>query len=270
MIKNNPRKFIGEISMNESQSPQLDKDRQEQLLKLVAKSFYKELSNYGVDSSDIVTVSLHLLDHVTQNGKAEKMHGGYYQKELLIKNVNDQWKMKEYLQMDTVRISPLLPGQVGIISKWLEQESIRITYIDFLPKEESYLTDYLFEEPDRKYFAIDYEDFFVGIMGAENIDLTHRKLEMKKFVGAPDYSGKGIGKRASFLFLYYAFMIMGFNKVYIHTMDTNIRNINLNSKLGFELEGIFFQEIQKSGNFLDVVRMGLLKNRWLSIYDIQA
>jgi RimJ/RimL family protein N-acetyltransferase len=254
--------------MNESQSPQLTKGRQEQLLKLVAKSFYKELSNYGVDSSDIVTVSLHLLDYVTQNGKPEKIQSSYYRKEFVIKKINDQWKLKEYLQLDSVRIYPLSPKQVSIISKWLKQESIQLTYIDFLPKEESYLTDYLFEEPDRKYFAIEDDNTFMGIMGAENIDLAHRKLEMKKFVGVKNYSGKGIGKRASFLFLYYAFMIMGFNKVYIHTIDTNIRNINLNSKLGFELEGIFFQEIQKSGKFMDVVRMGLLKNRWLRIYDI--
>jgi len=91
---------------------------------------------------------------------------------------------------------------------------------------------------------------------------------MKKFIGETSFSGKGIGKRATFLFLYYTFLIMGYNKVYIHTMDTNIRNINLNSKLGFELEGIFFQEIQRSGKFMDVVRMGLLKDHFLRIFDI--
>ncbi len=105
-------------------------------------------------------------------------------------------------------------------------------------------------------------------MGAENIDSMHQKLEMKKFVGASDYRGKGIGKRASFLFLYYAFMILQFNKVYIQTMDTNIRNINLNHKLGFDLEGIFFQDVQKDGQYFDVVRMSLLKEKWLTIYGV--
>ena len=74
--------------MNESQNSHLMKGRQEQMLKLVARSFYKELSNYGVDSSDIVTVSLHLLDHVTQNGKTEKTSNGYYQKEFVIKDIS--------------------------------------------------------------------------------------------------------------------------------------------------------------------------------------
>lgn len=254
--------------MNESQNSQLIKSRQEQLLKLVARSFYKELSNYGVDSSDIVTVSLHLLDHLTQNGKTEKTSDGYYQKEFVIKDIKDHWKTKEYLQLDSVRISPLLPKQVAMICEWLKQEAIQFTFIDLFPKEESFLSDYLFEEPDRKYFAIEYDKTFVGIIGAENIDLPHRKLEMKKFIGETSYSGKGIGKRATFLFLYFTFLVMSFNKVYIHTMDTNIRNINLNSKLGFELEGIFFQEIQRSGKFLDVVRMGLLKNQFLKIFDI--
>jgi RimJ/RimL family protein N-acetyltransferase len=254
--------------MNESQNSHLIKGRQEQLLKLVARSFYKELSNYGVDSSDIVTVSLHLLDHVTQNGKTEKTSNGYYQKEFVIKDVRDHWKSKEYLQLNSVRISTLLPEQVPIICDWLKQEEIQFTFISLFPKEESFLTDYLFAEPYRRYFAIKYENTFVGVIGAENIDLLHRKLEMKKFIGETSYGGKGIGKRATFLFLYYSFLIMEFNKVYIHTMDTNIRNINLNSKLGFELEGIFFQEIQRSGKFLDVVRMGLLKDHFLKIFDI--
>ena len=54
--------------VNETNS-RLIQTRQEQMLKLVTKSFYKELVNYGIQSRDIVTVSMHLLDHVTDAGK---------------------------------------------------------------------------------------------------------------------------------------------------------------------------------------------------------
>ena len=73
-----------------------------------------------------------------------------------------------------------------------------------------------FTHPTREYFGIYYDDRLVGVVGGENIDLTAGKLEMKKLVGESGLQGKGIGKRATFGFLYYAFMIRNLNKVYIH------------------------------------------------------
>jgi RimJ/RimL family protein N-acetyltransferase len=84
---------------------------------------------------------------------------------------------------------------------------------------------------------------------------------MKKLVGEPGLQGKGIGKQATFGFLYYAFMIRNLNKVYIHSRDINMRNVNLNSRFGFELEGVFLDERQ------DVVRMALFKPLWLQIFS---
>ena len=96
-----------------------------------------------------------------------------------------------------------------------------------------------FNEPTREYFSVDYNEKPVGIIGGENINPTAGKLEMKKLVGESGLQGKGIGKRATFGFLYYTFMIRNLNKVYIHSRDINMHNINLNSRFGFELEGVF-------------------------------
>ncbi|MBN2364986.1 MAG: N-acetyltransferase [Calditrichaeota bacterium] len=253
--------------MNDNSNKHLYKYQQDQLLKLVAKSFYKELVKYGVESSDIVTVSLHLLDHLTDQSSSDDRVGRYFSSEFLLQDIADNWKEKEQLSIHKVSLKLLLPNQISLICRWLKKSEIQMTFIDFLPKNEIELSQYMFEDPERTYFGIHYDGTFVGIIGAENIDKTHHKLEMKKFIGADDFSGKGIGKRATFLFLYYVFMILGFNKVFIHSMDTNIRNINLNSKFGFELEGIFFQEIYRNGELFDVVRMGLLKNNWMEIFS---
>ena len=79
--------------------------------------------------------------------------------------------------------------------------------------------------------------------------------------------GKGIGKRATFGFLYYAFMVRNLNKVYIHSRDINMRNINLNSRFGFELEGVFLDDISVADKREDIVRMALFKSRWLQIFS---
>ena len=79
-----------------------------------------------------------------------------------------------------------------------------------------------------------------------------------------------IGKRATFGFLYYAFMIRNLNKVYIHSPDINIRNINLNSRFGFELEGVFLNDIIVGDKRQDVLRMALSKSLWLQIFSVKA
>jgi len=61
-------------------------------------------------------------------------------------------------------------------------------------------------------------------------------------------------------------MIRNLNKVYIHSRDINMRNINLNSRFGFELEGVFLDDITAADKHQDVLRMALFKSPWLQIF----
>lgn len=245
----------------------LQKEKQNQILKLVTKSFYKELSSYGVDTADIVKVSVNLLDYVTNKEEGDES-GGYYNK-LFSKNaVHNRWAIKNSLTLDNVSIKPLLVNQIPQVCQWLNTAEISQTFIRFMPREKKQLQSYLLDHTDRMYFAIFVDEkHFVGIIGAEGMDEIFRKLEMKKFVGDKNFQGKGVGKAATFLFLYYAFIIQNFNKVYIHSLDTNIKNINLNSKFGFDLEGILYEEAHVGGVYKDVLRMGLLKAEWDTIFS---
>ena len=120
--------------------------------------------------------------------------------------------------------------------------------------------------PGCRYFCIEYEGEAVGLIGAENIDERSRRLEMRKLVGKRELQGMGIGKRATFAFLYYAFRLLEFEKVYIYTTDVNVRNLNLNSQFGFTLEGVFLEELQGEDGRLDILRMGLMRARWQEIF----
>ena len=139
------------------------------------------------------------------------------------------------------------------------------SFVPPFPAAEADLHAY-FARPDQEYFAIHHDGGPVGIIGAENIDLPSGKLEMKKLIGDPELRGKGIGKRATFLFLYYAFMIVGVHKVYVHSRDINVRNINLNNGLGFELEGALLEEAVVGGRRVDLVRMALLAPIWKALF----
>jgi RimJ/RimL family protein N-acetyltransferase len=124
-----------------------------------------------------------------------------------------------------------------------------------------------FQSATREYFSIFWENDLAGFIGAENIDSESARLEMRKLIGNPAMHGKGIGKRATFLFLYYVFVVRKFRKVYLHSFDINIRNLNLNGKFGFELEGVFLEEAMIENTWRDVIRMALTASTWLELFS---
>ena len=247
--------------------PEVSRARQTQILKLVTNSFYRELVNYGVDDSDIVTVSVHLLDHITNKKNPDSNGSEYYNTQFTIKEIEDRWQEERRLSIQQVTIRPLKPEMIPTICPWLKAPEVERTLIHFFPKDQVGLRAYLFDRINKLFFGIFHrEEELVGIIGADHIDHRSKKVEMKKLIGNPDYRGKGIGKLATFLFLYYVFMILKFKKVYIYSMDTNIHNINLNSRFGFELEGILFSEVLVDGVYRDVLRMGLICDDWQEIF----
>ena len=241
------------------------KKQRDQLLKLVAKSFYNELTNYGVSDQEVIHMASHLLDNLL--AKESKPADGveYYNGIFTLASVRDEWTDSKQLAVQHVTLRPLQPPDVSKVTTWLKVPAVRESFVSAFPEKQSDLRNY-FADPTREYFGIHHDHQLVGIVGGENIDLTAGKLEMKKLVGESGLQGKGIGKRATFGFLYYAFMIRNLNKVYIHSRDINIRNINLNSRFGFELEGVFLHDMIVGDKHQDVLRMALFKPLWLQIF----
>jgi RimJ/RimL family protein N-acetyltransferase len=245
------------------------KKQRDQMLRLVAKSFYNELTNYGVSEHEIINMASHLLDNLLAKERKPAEGVQYYNGIFTLAAVRDEWAKCKQVVVQHVTLRPLRLPDVSRISTWLKVPAVRESFVPQFPEKQSELRNY-FADPTREYFGIYYDDQLVGIVGGENIDLTAGKLEMKKLVGEPGLQGKGIGKRATFGFLYYAFMIRTLNKVYIHSRDVNIRNINLNSRFGFELEGVFLNDVTVGDKHQDVVRMALFKSLWLQIFSDKA
>ena len=254
--------------MSDVQEASVDKAlQQEQMLKLITKGFYRELMNYGIMKKDVITVSSLLLDCLMKDLKTPSQCNGdeYYNHLFTVGSVHDEWRAGRELSIKDIRITALRPEHHEQVAAWLSNPAIKYSFVPPFPDSKMELTRY-FEQPGRDYFAILYDREPVGVIGADNVDDRSRKMEMKKFIGNTNLQGRGIGKYATFLFLYYAFVVREFDKVYLHSGDTNIRNIILNSKFGFELEGIFFDDVVVQDSKKDVVRMSLFKHRWLEIF----
>lgn len=256
--------------MHEPQELELAARRQrEQMLKLVTKAFYNELTNYGVRSGEIVRVASHLLDNLMQRHHPLGEDVEYYNRIFTLLDVEDAWDERRVLTVQGVSLRPLEAGLVSEVWEWLGSAQVRDSFMPRFPANRADLQAY-FATRAREYFGIYYSGQPVGIIGAESYDADAAKLEMRKLIGKPGLRGKGIGKRATFAFLYYAFMRLNVNKVYIHSADVNIRNIGLNSRFGFEVEGVFQDEFRVGAKRQHVVRMALFRSLWLEIFGRAA
>ena len=222
-----------------------------------------------MSENEIINMASHLLDNLMAKESKPAEGVEYYSGIFTLASVRDEWANSKQLAVQHVTIRALQMPDVSKIGSWLKVQAVRESFVPAFPAKQSELRSY-FADPTREYFGIYYDDQLVGIIGGENIDATAGKLEMRKLVGESGLQGKGIGKRATFGFLYYAFMIRNLNKVYIHSRDVNIRNINLNSRFGFELEGVFLNDIIVGDKHQDVLRMALFKSHWLQIFADKA
>ena len=243
----------------------LKKRQRDQMLRLVARGFYRELTHYGVESTEVLSVASHLLDNLMQKTETNGTSPRYYDQLLSRDRIRVPSRDKRRLAVDEVEISNLNRETVGRVADWLKANTVRESFIPRLPRTAEELADH-FKRPDTDYFQISFRGDVVGVIGGENVDRESGKLEMRKLVGDDRHRGKGIGKRATFLFLHHAFDRLEMNKVYLHTSNINIRNINLNSRFGFQVEGIFFEDFREEGRVQDVMRMALVRRDWNRIF----
>lgn len=245
------------------------RQKRDQMLQLVARGFYNELVNYGVEPGEVVRVASHLLDNLLNQGKRAGAGIEFFSGVFTLKSVRDEWQTAQRLGVGPVGLVPLDFGLLPKVAEWLGKPGVRESFVPAFPDGLPALKAY-FGRRDQQYFTILFEGQPVGIVGGEHIDSGSGKLEMKKLVGEEGLHGKGIGKRATFAFLYFAFEVLGLHKVYVHSRDINIRNLNLNSRFGFELEGVFLEDICEGGARHDVVRMALLRPMWSGIFGDPA
>ena len=97
----------------------------------------------------------------------------------------------------------------------------------------------------------------IGATAYLNIDIDQRMAELRKLVGEPSMRGRGYAKAASRLWIGYGFRGLRLHKIYLNTLNTNVRNVQLNEELGFRVEGILADEVLLDGRYYDVLRMAI-------------
>jgi len=103
----------------------------------------------------------------------------------------------------------------------------------------------------------------IGIVSLINIDYKNRNAECIIDIGEKEYWGKGYGSEGLKLLLDYVFYELNLHRVSLKVFSFNDRAIRLYTKIGFQQEGSCRQSLYRSGEWHDIILMGLLQNEYL-------
>jgi RimJ/RimL family protein N-acetyltransferase len=98
----------------------------------------------------------------------------------------------------------------------------------------------------------------IGLMGFLDYNKESKRAELRKLIGEEEYREKGYAKEATMLWIQHGINNLGLKKIYLNTVENNIRNVTLNMELGFQIEGVLRKECLIDNEYYDLLRMGLI------------
>ena len=235
-----------------------------QTIEILARSFFREGLLYGFQLWDYVRFVNMLLKN--------SMEDDWNLPSLTEKENKEEGKSTEEVKCIDNNLSssqlPLNGRRINIrafakdldmhlFEKWLEDKNGRHFLMSRSTAQETTLNN-LVENKSNIFGMVTLPDNTpIGLVAFLNHDVLQRKTELRKLIGDPMMRGKGFAKEATKRWIQYGISKLGLRKIYLNTLDTNIRNIKLNEELGFKMEGILRNEIFFDDKSHDVLRMGL-------------
>ena len=145
-----------------------------------------------------------------------------------------------------------------IVNKWLSDEIGRWFLLSRSYHRDTTLTELIDNERNIMGLITLLDSTPIGLMGFLEYDKNHHKAEMRKLIGENEHREKGFAKEATKLWIQYGTNTLGLKKIFLHTIENNIRNVTLNKELGFQVEGILRKECFIDNKYYDLLRMGLI------------
>ncbi|MBM7661005.1 RimJ/RimL family protein N-acetyltransferase [Bacillus mesophilus] len=107
------------------------------------------------------------------------------------------------------------------------------------------------------------EGVHIGWVDLKNFDRLNKHAELGIAIGNKKYWGKGYGASAMKEMLGYGFDSLQLNKIWLRVEVDNLKAIKSYKSLGYVEEGILREDRWRNGEFIDRLRMSILKEEFL-------
>jgi RimJ/RimL family protein N-acetyltransferase len=227
----------------------------DETVELLARSLYRETAEYGFQQIDYLRFVNMLLD-MSAHPSAPEANGAAPTAFFDVSEpVELPLKDRDICvrAFDRKRDTCLLEG-------WLKDEEGRYFLLSRTTAKRENLDDILADGRNTLGMITLVDGTPIGALAYLDYDRVQRKAELRKMIGELAYRGRGYAKKATELWIRYGIGNLKLRKIYLSTLDTNVRNIRLNEDLGFKVEGILRDECFFDGGYHDVLRMGLVNS----------
>jgi len=117
------------------------------------------------------------------------------------------------------------------------------------------------------YAIFTRENELIGMVSVYNIDNRARTGELGVYIGEQPYWGHGFGTDAVIAFLRHLFGNLGFESVYLHTYESNVRAQRSYVRVGFELVDRRKRYSPRLG-YHQELRMSITRNRFARLHGL--
>lgn len=150
-----------------------------------------------------------------------------------------------------------------MILDWRNHPSIRNNMYNTdeikLEEHKSWFNSVLHDQT-KQYFIFQIDNIPLGVIGFTLINKKFNNATWA-FYASPE-APSGTGSKMEYLALEYAFNSLKLHKLYCEVISFNQPVIKLHKKFGFEVEGIFKDQVFAQGQYHDVYRLALFSGPW--------
>lgn len=220
-----------------------------------SRTVYKEAIGYGFGQIDVIRLINELMDlcSSTTNGQSSVL------------STVDDVACSEFLEFSElplrgprVHIRECCPdADAELLESWLPDRYGRFFVLSCATAQQI-TVESLMEGPSNHLGIVTLHDGRpIGAMAYLDHSRRQKRAELRKLIGDPQARGKGLAQEATRLWINYGIGMLGLEKIYLSTLQTQIANMKLNEDIGFHVEGLLKNEILIDGQRHDVLRMGL-------------
>lgn len=166
--------------------------------------------------------------------------------------------------MDNIgRLRPIRQDELDLMRAWRNDPGVRANmYTRHVISREEHLAwwERTSSRSDQVYFMYERDDVPMGIVAFTQIDPANANSSWA-FYAAPD-AARGTGSRMEYLALEHAFGQMRLHKLHCEVLAFNAPVVALHQKFGFMIEGRLREHHHLEGDYVDIVRLGILASEW--------
>ena len=111
-------------------------------------------------------------------------------------------------------------------------------------------------------FAVYCGERFIGTCGLHNFRWIYHSAEHRYLIFDPEFVGKGIGTQICKTLLWHGFKRLNLHKQWLGVSAKNERAIACYKKCGFVEEARLRDELYVMGEYVDALRMSVLRPNW--------